>query len=605
MLVYSPALSGGFIWDDDYYVTQNPLLTAPDGWHQIWFSAHSQSQFFPLAFSTLRLEYDLWTLHPFGYHLVNVLMHAVNSILLWRVLKTLAVPGALWAAALFALHPVQVESVAWVAEIKNLESTSCYLLAVLAWLRFIGPAAAGRWRFYGFTLVLYVLALAAKTTACTLPAALLLVLWFQRRTLDWRVLLQVTPFVMLGVAAGILSIWWEAHLGNYREDVGQGLTLVQRMLIASHALWFYSGKLVWPVNLTFSYPHWQVNPAEPADYLWMAGGLLLAVILGVAWKKTGSRAIAGVLFFAAALLPMLGFIPLYTFRYAYVADHYQYLACAGLFTVAAAGFDRIPRTVPLLVLSALAFLTWRQAHIYHDSLTLWQDALAKNPSSWMAHENLGLVLKQEGQLEEAAGQYEQCIRLKPDGATGHYDLGIVLFEQGKTGPAMAELRQAVQLAPRDSTANYNYAVALDGAGHEDEAIDQYQQAIRSNPAYFEAHLNLGLVFSRRGRANEALAEFQAAVRLAPNDAEARNDLGAVLRAKLRLADAVEQFRQAVRLQPDHALAHANLGATLLQQGQLDEAITELQTALHLDPNNADARKNLASALAGRNALPAR
>jgi hypothetical protein len=211
LAAYWPVFSAGFIWDDDAYVTDNPLLTAPDGLSSIWFSAHSQSQYFPLVFSTLRLEYALWGLNPVGYHVVNVGLHIVNSLLVWALLRRLALPRAWLAAAVFALHPVQVETVAWVTELKNTESTLFYLLAVFAWLDFC--AGKGRW-FYALALALHALALFAKTTACTLPAVLLLVLWLKNEPVNWRRIFQVLPFLLLGFGMGLLSVWWENHLGN-------------------------------------------------------------------------------------------------------------------------------------------------------------------------------------------------------------------------------------------------------------------------------------------------------------------------------------------------------------------------------------------------------
>jgi len=220
VLAFMPVFSAGFIWDDDAYVTANPLLTDPDGLKRIWFSAHTQSQYFPLTFTTLRLEYALWGLHPLGYHAVNVLLHCANALLVWALLRRLALPGAWLAAAIFALHPVQVESVAWVTELKNLQSTFFYLLALLAWLRFASEKNRA-WRFYMLTLVLYMLALFSKTTACTLPAAMLLVLWLRHEPIGWPRLFQLIPFVVLGAALGAVSVWWEGHLGNYQHRLGQ------------------------------------------------------------------------------------------------------------------------------------------------------------------------------------------------------------------------------------------------------------------------------------------------------------------------------------------------------------------------------------------------
>lgn len=562
VVIYWPAICGGFIWDDDVYVTNNPLLTSPHGWQDIWFSAEDQSQFFPLVFTTLRLEHLVWGLNPFGYHLVNVLLHAANAVLVWLVLRRMAIPGAWIAAALFAFHPVQAESVAWVTELKNTQSTLFYLLAVFMWINYLRDEPSSRWKYYSLTIAFYIFALLSKTTACTMPAALLMIPWMQGERIGWRRIRQVIPFLVLGIAAGALSIWWEQHLGNYRQDVGQALTVVQRVLIAALALWFYAGKLIFPVNLTFSYPHWQVNAGDAVNYIWLAGCLAVAFALWFWRQALGRRVIGAVIFFVATLSPLLGFIPLYTFKYSYVADHYQYMACIGLLALAAAGLQQIPRIFSIIVIAVLGILTWKQAHIYRDQMTLWKDTLAKNPTSWMADDNLGTIFRGEGDFGEAIDEYRKAIRLNPDFAQAHYNLGIVLFKTGDASEAMEEFEKAIQLDPRDPLAFYNYGTALDQSGQAEKAVIAYGEALRLKPDLTSARINLGILFSRIGKLGESMVQFQVAVRLDPGNVEAHNNLGVVLRARGRLDDAIEQFQEALRLNPDFALARTNLNDAL-------------------------------------------
>ena len=384
LAAYWPVFSAGFIWDDDAYVTDNALLSAPDGWSRIWFSAHSQSQYFPLVFTTLRVESALWGLNPVGYHVVNVSLHIVNALLVWALLRRLALPRAWLAAAIFALHPVQVETVAWVTELKNTESTLFYLLAVVAWLNFC--AGKGRW-FYALALGLHALALFAKTTACTLPAVLLLVLWVKSEPVNWRRILQILPFLLLGFGMGLLSVWWENHLGNYLPKFHLLGGPLDRLLIATHALWFYAQKIFWPASLTFSYPRWNINADDWRQYLWLIGCLVVAAVLWFARRKLGRGPAAALIFFAAVLLPMLGFIPLYTFYFSFVADHYQYFACLGLIVLglglAAKFFEasqadrRLQAVLTALLLLILGAHTWQQCHIYKNLETLWTDTLKK------------------------------------------------------------------------------------------------------------------------------------------------------------------------------------------------------------------------------------
>jgi hypothetical protein len=254
LVAYRPAWNGGFIWDDDAYVANNELLTAPDGLRRIWFSFDSPSQYFPLVYSTFRIERAVWGLNPTGYHWVNLLLHVANALLVWRLLTRLNVPGGWLAGAIFALHPVQVESVAWITERKNVLMGFFFLLTLLAWIAFIDQRPKRRSFFYGLALILYALALSAKTTACTLPAALLLILWLEKKPINWARILQIAPFVLLGLGMGLLTVWWERYHQGTSRALFPFLGPVDRILVASRAVWFYLGKLIWPSKLSFIYP---------------------------------------------------------------------------------------------------------------------------------------------------------------------------------------------------------------------------------------------------------------------------------------------------------------------------------------------------------------
>ena len=271
VLAYQPAWHAGFIWDDDVYVTQNALLTAPDGLWRIWFSLDSPSQYFPLTYTVFRFEHLFWGQAAAGYHCLNILLHALNALLVWRLWHRLGAPGPWLVAAIFALHPVQVESVAWVTELKNVLSLFFILLALLAWLEFIHEEAKPAWGFYLGALFCQALALAAKSTACTLPAALFLMLWLKHQPIRLARLAQLLPFLALSAAMGLLAMWWERfHQGTQGKLFALGLP--ERVLVASHAIWFYLGKLCWPVHLTFSYPAWTLHPSDPLAYGWLAAG---------------------------------------------------------------------------------------------------------------------------------------------------------------------------------------------------------------------------------------------------------------------------------------------------------------------------------------------
>jgi tetratricopeptide (TPR) repeat protein len=595
-LAYIPALRGGFVWDDDAYVTRNPLLTAPDGLERIWFSAHHQSQYFPLVYTTLRFEHTLWGLRPAGYHFVNILFHALNALLVWVVLRRLALPGSWLAAAIWAVHPVNVESVAWITELKNTQSTLFYLLAVLAWMKFTARETGRPWRFYGLALVLQALALFSKTTACTLPAALLLVLWLRKEPIGWRRLVQVAPFLALGVAMGLISVWWEAHLGNYGNELDYSFNGLERLLIATHALWFYVTKLVWPAKLAFSYPRWEIDVRDPRQYTWLIGCVVIALFLWWRRRVLGRAPVAAVVFFVAALSPLLGFIPLYTFRYTFVADHYQYVASIGLIALFAAAVSSRVDTWQLgttgrcallaSLLFALGALTWRQAHIYHDEESLWRDTIAKNPASWMAHTDLAGVLLESGRATEALEEAEQTLRIKPDCAEGHYNLGNVLVSVGKVDEGIGHYEQALRINPSIAAAHYRLGLALAREDRMPEAIEHWEQALRINPDYADAHSKLGVALAEQGRMPEAMQHWEQAVRVNPDDADAHNRLGLALAKQGHMQDAVGHWEQVLRVNPAFPGAHYNLGIALCTEGKWQEAAGHFERELLARSDNA-------------------
>jgi hypothetical protein len=380
-LAYLPALRGGFIWDDDAYVTHNPTLHDLGGLQRIWFELGAVPQYYPMVHTTFWLEYHLWGLHPVGYHLINVLLHAAAAIFLWQVLLRLRIRGAWLAAVLFALHPVCVESVAWITERKNVLSAVFYFTAALAFLRFValeepdGPNRL-RWYWYLGALVLFMAALLSKTVTCTLPAALLLVCWWKKGRVQRGEILPLLPFFALGVGLGLITAWMEKfHVGA--QGAEWSLTFADRCLIAGRALWFYAGRLVWPAHLTFIYPRWKIEPEVWWQWLFPVAAVGVVAGLWLARRRIGKGPLVAVLFFAGTLGPALGFVNVYPMRFSFVADHFQYLASVGLITLCAVGLARMPRVMPATLVVLLGALTWQQAGIYRNLETLWRDTLAR------------------------------------------------------------------------------------------------------------------------------------------------------------------------------------------------------------------------------------
>lgn len=642
LLTYQPAWDAGFIWDDDEYVTHNLLLTAPDGLQRIWFSTDSPSQYFPLVYTNFRLQRALWGLDPAGYHWVNLLLHALNALLVWRLLSKLAVPGAWIGAAIFALHPLQVESVAWITELKNVQSLFFSLITLLAWERFTReehPSKSGpRWGAYAAALLCHALALFSKTTACTLPAGLVLLLWIQHRPLVWKRWLQIAPFVLLGLVMGLVSVWWEQ---NQQGTTGAEFdySAVERLLIATRALCFYFGKLLWPHDLAFSYELWTIDAGSPAAWAWFLPLLATAAAVWALRRRLGRGPEAALVFFAASLLPLLGFFMLYTFRYTFVADHYVYVAMIGPAALAGAAIARLsrlgasqpsfllPASVCAGLLATLTLLSWRQSHMYEDLRTLWETTVQRTPTSFMAHNNLGALQLQEGEFEAAVASFERALALKPNHTHALANLANAYLTRGNADQALALFRQVADLSPQDAKAQADLghaleivgraaeaeaplrrAVALDDQlaeghfllgrhllahGRPAEAAPSLERAVALHPEYSDAHYHLGLVRLAEGRHPEAEDCFRRTIAHAPNHAFALNNLGLLLAASGSAVEAEPLQRLAIQLQPQAPAARHHLGRTLLALDRKEEAVAAFQAALTLAPDYAPARMDLA------------
>ncbi len=630
---YQPAWHGGMLWDDDAHITSSALRSA-DGLQRIWFDLGATQQYYPVVHSVFWLLFKLWGESTLGYHLLSIALHALSAILLAVILRRLAVPGAFLAAILFALHPVQVESVAWISELKNTLSGVLYLGAVLAYLHFDRNR---RKRFYAAALALFTLAILSKTVVATLPAALLVLFWWQRGKLDFRRdVMPLVPFFALGIAAGLLTAWVERILIGARGAEFQ-VSVIERGLIAGRVIWFYLGKLVWPANLTFIYPRWQISQEVWWQYLYPAGAL---VLLAGLWRlRKRSRApLAALLLFCGTLFPALGFINVFPFRFSFVADHFQYLASLSVIAIFSAGLAHLSRRwhlhriacgAAVLVLGGiLGALTWGQSRQYTDAATLYRATISRNPSCWMAYNNLGILelpgrpdeaiahfkdalrlkpeydealnnlghaLEIQGRTEEAIARYREALRVSPDFFEAQYSLGLLLQKLGRP-EALEPLTAAVRLKPDAADARNNLGNVLDKLGRHAEALEQFEMALRLKPDLVDAWNNLGNAMQAMGRMDEALAQYRQALALKPDNPEAHHNLGVALQRMGRPEDAAAQYREALRLKPDYAEAHLNLGFALQGLGRLEEAAVQYREALRLNPGYADAYFNLGNVL---------
>lgn len=568
LAAYLPALQGTLLWDDDQHVTP-PAMQSLHGLWRIWFDLGATAQYYPLLHSAFWLEHQLWGSAVLPYHLLNVTLHAGSAFLVVLIARELKLPGATLSGFVFALHPVCVEAVAWISEQKSTLSAVFVLGSALLYLRY-DETHGRRTRWQAFAL--FVLALLSKTTAATLPAVLLVILWWKRGLLRLKQdVLPLAPFFAVSIPAGLLTAWVERrYIGA--QGVEFALSVEQRILLAGRALWFYAGKIVWPAGLTFSYPRWRLDPAQAWQWLFPASVLAVAIALAILARKRRGP-LAAFLIFSGTLFPALGFLNVYPFRYSYVADHFQYLATLGiivpLVSVLTLGIQKIHapqlRTIaPVVLAASLGLMTFRQSANYADSETLYRATLARNPESWLAHNNLGSILVgMPGRLDDAVAEYEDAIRIEPGYPEAHFNLGAALMSAHDPS-----------LAPR--------------------AISEYETALRLKPGYAQAHSNLGnALLHMPDRRADAETEFRAALRVQPDMVQAHLGLGNALATAGRFADAAAEYRTALRLDPSAAEAHFNLGNVLLQlPGELPNAIAEYQSALRLRPDLDAAREIL-------------
>jgi tetratricopeptide (TPR) repeat protein len=529
------------------------------------------------------------------------------------------VPGAWLAGFIFALHPVCVEGVAWISEQKSTLSGFFYLAAALAYLNF--DRARKRPQYF-IASGLFLLALMSKTVTATLPVALLIVFWWQRGKLGWRDIRPLLPWIVTGAAAGLFTAWVESSPQLVGASGPQyAITFAQRLLVAGRVPWFYAWKALLPVNLMFTYPHWKIDPADAAQYLFPSALLgLAAALVWLAFRpRNPHRApLAGFLFFMVTLAPVLGFLNVYPFRYSWVADHFQYLALLGIVVPVTAGLNLLARKFSIHRMAALALCAVlvatlgaaasRQSGNYRDYETLFRATLARNPGSSFVHSNLGVVLMGGDREAEAASEFQTAVQLTPGDPDYRVNLGLALSHlRGRMNDAIAEYRKALELDPHAAAAHLNLGLAYTSMpGRLPEAIEEYRKAIRDyatavreEPDFWEAHLNLGMAYAQMpGREADAIAEYRAAIRMKPESALAHFQLGNTFHKMKRLDDAIGEYQAAAGIDPYAPEVHYELAYALAQvPGRLSEAIAECQTMLQLKPGDQAGEELMRSLLA--------
>ena len=602
---YFPALAGGFVWDDVIFA-EEPVIHSPSGLRSIWLAPadiKNEGHYWPLVYTGFWLEHKLWGLAPVGYHAVNIVLHLLNSLLLWRLLVRAAVPGAVVIAAVFAVHPLHVESVAWIIERKDVLSGLLYVGAVLAWVRFTEAPRAGG---YALVVVLFTAGLLSKSVVVTLPAALLIWQWWRAGRVTRTDLLRVAPLAVIGAAITAADLAYYAG----REPLELGYTVVERALIAGRALWFYAGKLVWPAELAVIYPLWEIDAGELLAWGYPAAAAVLAAGLWLGRRRLGRGPLAGALWYAVTLGPVLGFVDYGYMQFSLVADRFQYLAGIGMLAVvigaAAYAAGRLPRGVRMgawgmaaVVVLVLGGLTWRQAGIYRDEATFFSHVVAHNPAARDAHLNLGNALIEADRFEEGLAASRIAVEQRPDSADAHSNLGLAQMNLERFTAAGASLRRALELDPRHRSALQNTGELLRKQGRHAAAVEAYRAVLERDRGYALAYAGMGDALFHLERYDQALDALAQALALQPGLPMAgrmETLMGRAARELGRLDAAEEHFRRAMEIDPADATPLLDLANLRAAQQRPSEADALLARARALQPRDPATLQNVAEAL---------
>ncbi len=631
--VYWPALNGSFLWDDNLDITENLALRDLAGLWRIWF-APPTLDYYPLKFTVQWVQWQLWGTHVLGYHVTNVVLHALGALLLWRVFARLGLRYAWLGALIFTVHPLAVESVAWIAELKNTLSLPPLLIALLAWLDFDEHGAP---RDYRRALAWFLVAMLCKTSVVMFPITLVLYTWWKHGRIHWNDTRRLAPFFAISLVLGLVTIWLQFGRALGGESLPLGGPL-DRVALAGASLAFYTVKSLWPAGLLPIYPQWRIDPTA---WWQLAPWVVLVVVAIVAWRarQTWGRHVGfGLGWFVLHLVPFLGFVPISFMRFTWVMDHLAYVALPGLIALALAGlqFFRASQAITAggsILAVLLAFLAQRHATTYRDAKTFWSHTIAHHPDAWIARNNLGLALAETGDFAGAVREYEQALRLNPTYFEAKMNLGNALRQLGQAEAGLAELRAALKLKPNVALAHYNLGIALVAlerhaeayasfdrslelnpgnadaldsrgellrrAGRHEEAQRDFAAALHRDTRHFYAHNHLAISLGATGKTQEALAHFEAALKLKPDYAEARNNYATALVASGRTADAVKEFERIVATHPDFHEARLNFALVLSQVKRTDEAIAQFETVIRAQPNSLRAIYNLGLAYASQ------
>jgi tetratricopeptide (TPR) repeat protein len=522
--IFSPAFHGDWLWDDGLLIRNNGLIHDPAGLWKIWFEPGKLVDYLPITASVEWVEWHLWHENTLGYHLVNVLLHVLGALLVWRLFNKFNLRLAWLGGLLFAIHPVVVESVAWISELKNTLSLPFFLLSMCAWIDY---DRLGKRKDYFRALGLFLVAMLCKATMVMFPVVILLYAWWRRNRIGWNDLKACAPFFAVSLVLGLVTLeFLHPAMGVKSVPLG-GFT--SRLALAGLSIAFYFSKCVLPLGLLPIYPKWIIAPPSLAQFLpWpiLIGTIIWCWNNRITW---GRHALLGLGFFLINLAPFVGFTQAAYMSFTWVMDHVLYLPLIGLIGLAMAACGQIDKKPPqslrplgigtiVIVLALLAAESHGYAKIFISQENLWTYTLRGNPDSDVAHNNLGVAFLNSGQLPQAIEQFEAAVRIKPDYAYAHNGLGNALFLSGRAAEAIDHYREALRIDPSYPEAHNGLANALLQSGQLSDAKTESEKALKLNPNYPEAHCTLGLILARQGQVPEAIEQFETALRLNPVDA---------------------------------------------------------------------------------------
>ena len=606
--IFWPARHGGWIGDDALYITSNPLLHEPGRLWKAWFQPGSFVEYYPIEQSLQWMQWRLFQNDTFGYHLTNIVLHVISSLLVWRLFSKLGLRYAWLGGLIFAVHPMAVDSVALVNEFKAALSLPPFLLALCFYVDYDNQS---RWRDYWLSLGLFAVAMLCKITMAMFPVVIPLYAWWKRGRIRSVDLAASAPFFVVSLILCLTTLWagdWYRQLHGKDPDVVQLGGLFSRLALVGQMISFYFCRCLLPITPLPIYPQWSVNSRASLQFLpWF----FIFAALGYLWAKRkswGRGALFGVGFFLVMLTPFLGAKAISYMIATWGLDHLLYIPMLGLIGLVVVGLEQVDRQVTrpfrpfgagivAVVIALLAFQSRAYASKYIDEKTLWIYTLNHNPGSWLTRDSLGLALLQEGRIDEALAELQKAVEIVPNNVQAHINLGVALAQSGQNDEAMLEYKKALEINSNSDLAYHNLGNALLQKGQAEEAIANYQKALAINPHLIRGHLDLGNALFQTGRVDDAIAEYQKALEIDANFAEAHDNLGVALSQKGQLDDAIAEYQKALSIDPGLGDAHYNLGTALIQKGQVREAISQFQEAVRLDPSDESAKNNLAKAQA--------